>query len=155
MLIRKKFKDSFFEKNQLTDNVTSYLTTHSSTNNQYIFNNITNLINDCMADGEREEAEKKFKNHETITLNFTNTKGETETVTVDNITDWEKYSDWNKVLLIPVLITYDDPSSQNKQIISVQHDLKPSYVRLKGGSKGIDDPNYRLKLEVVSTNFGN
>ena len=108
-----------------------------------------------MDDGEREEAEKKFKNHETITLNFTNSKGETETVTVDNITDWEKYSDWNKVLLIPVLITYDDATSQNRQIISVQHDLKPSYVRLKGGSKGIDDPNYRIKLEVVSTNFGN
>lgn len=155
MLIRKKYKDSFFEKNQLTDNKSSYLTTHSSTSNQYVFNNITNLINDCLDDGEREEAEKKFKNHETITLNFTNSKGETETVTVDNITDWEKYSDWNKVLLIPVLITYDDATSQNRQIISVQHDLKPSYVRLKGGSKGIDDPNYRIKLEVVSTNFGN
>ena len=58
------------------------------------------------------------------------------------------------MLLIPVLITYDNATSQNRQIISVQHDLKPSYVRLKGGSKGIDDPNYRLKLEVVSTNFG-
>ncbi|MDD3036819.1 DUF4270 domain-containing protein [Bacteroides sp.] len=162
MLIRKKFKDSFFENNQLTDNITSYLTSHSTNINQYVFSNITNLVNDCVADGEREAAEKKFLKGETITLQFTNAEGETETKIVDNIIDWEKYSDWNKVLLIPVLITYDDPTSQNRQIISVQHDLKPGYVRLKGGSRATD-PNYskeeqdkfKLKLEVVSTNFGN
>lgn len=162
MLIRKKFKDSFFENNQLADNKSSFLASHNSTSNQYTFNNITNLINECVADGEREAAEKKFQKGETITLQFTNDEGETETKIVDNIIEWEKYSDWNKVILIPVLITYDDPTSQNRQIISVQHDLKPGYVSLKGGSRATD-PNYnkeeqdkfKLKLEVISTNFGN
>lgn len=78
-----------------------------------------------------------------------------------------KYSDWNKFILIPVLVTTDSSSSNSyygssSNVISIQHDLKPGYARLKGGSKGsIQDaqgnpsyPEYLLKLEVVSTNFG-
>ena len=37
MLIREKYKDSFFENNELTDNITSFLTSHSSVTNQYTF----------------------------------------------------------------------------------------------------------------------
>lgn len=75
---------------------------------------------------------------------------------VDNIKDWEELSDWNKVVLIPVLVTKDSSSSNSyygssssSQVISIQHDLKPSYARLKGGK----NPANKLKLEVVSTNF--
>ena len=39
-------------------------------------------------------------------------------------------------------------------IIRIQHDLKPGYVRLKGGSLGKTNPDYKLKLEVISTDFG-
>lgn len=158
LLIRKKYKDTFFENNKLSDGITSSLFDYSSYTNsftEYTYNNITQLINDCLADGEREAAEKKFSNHETITLQVTNSEGKTEPITVDNIKEWEKYSDWNKVVLIPVLVTKDSSSSNNyygngsSQVISIQHDLKPSYARLKGGT----NPNNKLKLEVVSTNF--
>ena len=86
-----------------------------------------------------------------------------ETKTATTIKEWEDYSEWNKFVLIPVLVTKDASSSNNyygtssSNIISIQHDLKPGYVRLKGGTKKLDgkpDPNNVLKLEVVSTNFG-
>ena len=159
LLIRKKHKDTFFEKNQLSDGITSVLCDYSSYTSsftEYTYNNITQLINDCLADGERDAAEKKFSNHETITLQVTDSEGKTKDAIVDNIKDWEELSDWNKVVLIPVLVTKDSSSSNSyygsssSQVISIQHDLKPSYARLKGGK----NPANKLKLEVVSTNFG-
>ena len=98
------------------------------------------MINNCLEDGEREEAEKKLKNG-TITLQITNSEGKTESKEVHDIEEWEKYSDWNKFILIPVLVTTDASSSNSyygssSNVISIQHDLKPGYARLKGGSKG-------------------
>lgn len=169
LLIRKKNKDEFFKKNQLSDGVTSVLFDHSSYSTgftEYTYNNITKLINHCLADGEREAAEKKLANGEKITLEITDAEGKTTNKTVDNIKDWEKYSDWNKVVLIPVLVTKDSSGNNgyygqtSSQVISIQHDLKPSYARLKGGSNGTEAATeeernkYKLKLEVISTNFG-
>ena len=116
--------------------------------------------------GEREEAEKKLKNGGTITLQITNSEGETDTQVVHDIEEWEKYSDWNKFILIPVLVTTDASSSNSyygssSNVISIQHDLKPGYARLKGGTNSTnaslpkeEQDKYKLKLEVVSTNFG-
>ena len=50
------------------------------------------------------------------------------------------------MVLIPVLVQYD--SSSNKNMISIQHDLQPGYVKLEGGPDGT-----KLKLEVTYTNF--
>lgn len=59
LLIRKKYKDSFFEKNQLSDEITSSLFRPTTTSfTQYTFNNITQMINDCLAD--REKQRKKY-----------------------------------------------------------------------------------------------
>lgn len=179
LLIRKKYKDTFFENNKLSDGITSSLFDYSSyTNNftEYTYNNITQLINDCLADGEREAAEKELLKGP-ITLKITNSEGKIIDQSVSSIEEWEKYSDWNKVVLIPVLVTKDSSSSNNyygtssSQVISIQHDLKPSYARLKGGTEMIQEKKdgklqYNpdgtpkmvhknpLKLEVVSTNFG-
>lgn len=151
LLIRKKYKDIFFEQNQLSDGITSVLFDYSSYTNsftEYTYNNITQLINDCLAD--RKAAEKELLKGP-ITLKVTDSEGETVDQPVATIEEWEKYSDWNKVVLIPVLVTKDSSSSNNSntppKIISIQHDLKPSYARLKGGK------NNPLKLEVLSTNF--
>ena len=75
----------------------------------------------------------------------------------------DRGEDWNKFVLIPVLVTKDSSSNSyygSSNVISIQHDLKPSYARLKGGSKATDTSfskeerdKYKLKLEVVSTNF--
>ena len=162
LLIRKKYKDSFFKNNQLSDGITSSLFVAPTTTNftQYTFNNITQMINNCLGDGEREKAEKSLP----MTLETINSSGEKEKRIVTTIEEWEKYSDWNKFILVPVLVTKDSSSSNSNHgssnIISIQHDLKPGYARLKGGSKGKDaqgnpsHPEYLLKLEVVSTNFG-
>lgn len=46
------------------------------------------MINNCLEDGEREEAEKKLKNG-TITLQITNSEGKTESKEVHDIEEWE------------------------------------------------------------------
>ena len=165
LLIRKKYKDSFFKGNQLSDGITSSLFTSTTTSfTQYTFNNITQMINDCLAD--REKAEKEIHEKGSITIKITDLDGNSKDETVNNIKDWEDLSEWNKFVLIPVLVTTDSSSSNSyygsSNVISIQHDLKPGYARLKGGKKGtIQDakgnpvyPEYVLKLEVVSTNFG-
>lgn len=162
MLIRKKLKDSFFESNQLSDGISSFLTSHSSSANQYTFSNITKLINACVED--EKAAQKVFDDKKSIEIEvWDETTGIKSKETVNNIDDWRSLSGWNKVVLIPVLVGYDASGNSGgaPNIISVQHDLKPGYVRLKGGSKGELEnngipafPDYRLKLEVVSTNFG-
>lgn len=154
MLIRKRFKDSFFEKNQLVDGISSYLASHASNTNQYTFSNVTKLVNACLSD--REAAVQKLKSG-SITLEDIKDEHGTP-VTVSTIEAWEEKTEWDKVVLIPVLVTYDSSSSNpygDPNVISIQHDLKPGYVRLKGGSRNgvpISD-EYKLKLEVVSTNF--
>lgn len=173
LLIRKKYKDNFFKGNQLSDGITSSLFTPTTTSfTQYTFNNITQMINDCLGDGEREKAEKSLP----MTLEITNSLGEKEIKPINTIEEWEKYSDWNKFILIPVLVTTDSSSSNSyygssSNVISIQHDLKPGYARLKGGTEMIQEvkdgtPQYNpdgspkmihknpLKLEVVSTSFG-
>ena len=163
LLIRKKYKDSFFKGNQLSDGITSSLFTTTTTSfTQYTFNNITQMINDCLGDGEREKAEKSLP----MTLEIINSLGEKEEKVVTTIEEWEEYSDWNKFILIPVLVTTDSSSSNSyygssSNVISIQHDLKPGYARLKGGTNATnaslpkeEQDKYKLKLEVVSTNFG-
>lgn len=132
LLLREKERQSFFEENKLTDNITSYLAVHNATinskptTNQYVFTNLTRLINTCV--NEKLEAKKKAG-------------------ASWNEAAWEAENpDWNKVVLIPVLVQYD--SSSNKNMISIQHDLQPGYVKLEGGQNGP-----KLKLEVTYTNF--
>lgn len=154
MLIREKDKESFFANNQLNDGVSSFLTSHNTSTNQYTFSNITRLINACIND--RKAAERDIKEKGTVTYKVYNEKTEKdESKTTNDITEWEEDTKWDKVVLIPVLVTYDSSSSSNgtSNIIGIQHDLKPGYVKLKGGKLGKDNPNYRLNLEVVYTNF--
>lgn len=150
MLIRKSMKDSFFENNKLADNISSYLTSHSTTSNQYVFNNITKLVNACIND--RKAAINELK--ETGSIKLKDDKGKV-IETLSSIQDWETKTEWDKVVLIPVLVTDDGSNNTTGQsnIISVQHDLKPGYVRLKGGLLGETNDEYKLKLEVISTDF--
>lgn len=47
LMIHKDEMHTFFEKNQLTDNISSFYTTYNSTNNGYEYSNIARLINYC------------------------------------------------------------------------------------------------------------
>ena len=132
LLVRKSDYLSFFENGEITDNTTSFIATHNSVaTNQYVFNNVARLVTTCI--NEKKAAREEARQKAGAAWNETAWKA-----------TWEAENpDWDKVLLIPVTVTYDNNSSQ---MIGVQHDLKPSYARLVGGPEGDV-----LRLEVVST----
>ncbi|NDV64948.1 DUF4270 domain-containing protein [Bacteroides sp. 224] len=107
LLIREKDYKSFFEENKIIDNTTSYYATHDSSNNQYVFYNLARLIKTCIT--EKENAKKAAG-------------------TNWNEAEWDKEN--GKVLLVPVIINLDS----NKNITSIQNDMKPGYVKLRGGT---------------------
>lgn len=155
MLIRSKDKEWFFANNKLNDGVSSFLTSHS--NNQYTFSNITKLINACV--NEKKEAERiiiKEKKSIDIENVYNEKTGTFDKITVTTMEEWEKITQWDKVTLIPVVVTYDSANSNysTPNIIGIKHDLKPAYVKLKGGSIGDTDHTYQLDLNVIFTNFG-
>ncbi len=107
LMVRKSEMYDFFLKNKSYDNVTSYYASFNATYNQYVYSNISRLINYCR--NEREEG-----------------------LAADP--EWEsKNPDWNKVVLIPVSTTLDG----NGNIVGVTHDLKMNSVRLRGGDDKI------------------
>ena len=61
LLVREKEKESFFQDNKINDDVTSYIAQHNAiNNNQYVFSNLSRLINTCLA--ERAAAVTALKN---------------------------------------------------------------------------------------------
>lgn len=139
LLIRKKDLKKFFEENQLSDNVTSFTTTHNSiATNQYTFRNIARLVTTCI--NEKQAAKKKAK--EAAGATWDEKKWE------DDWANNEETKEWNKVLLIPVAVNYNG-TGQNATMIGILNDLQPTYAKLKGGPDG--GP---LQIEVTSTSFG-
>jgi hypothetical protein len=115
VLLREKDAYTFFEKNSLPDNKSSYYAQYS-TKNEYAFANITNLINYCIAEKE------------------TIKKGEGKDWTKEQWDKWEKDTKWNSIVIVPVVINWE----QNTQIpspLSIENDLKPGAIKLKGGEK--------------------
>lgn len=158
LLLREKEKNTFFEKNKLADNVTSYLSTMNTSQNEYSFNNVAKLIKACFND--KKAAEEEIKKSGKVKYEvFNEKKGKYETKETGDINVWKAESNWDKVVIIPVIVELDTQTNPNQQpqIISISHDLKPSYARLKGGANGmLPGDTYkdnRLKLEIVSTNF--
>ncbi|WP_390596671.1 DUF4270 domain-containing protein [Bacteroides sp. f07] len=159
LLIRKNDKDDFFKNNKLSDGITSSLFDNSSSTSsftQYTFNNITQMINKCLADSTAAQKEIDDKGFIMVSIpDPDDPKGPKIEQKVEEIGIWKELTEWDKFVLIPVLVTKDSSSSNNyygngsSQIISIQHDLKPSYARLKGGT----NPANVLQLEVVSTSF--
>lgn len=105
LLVRlNEYEKGFFESYQVADNKTSYLTTFSTSNNTYTFNNIARLVATCIQ--EKKAAMSRGEDIEQINPNY------------------------NKVLLIPVETTYD--SSNN--LVKLNHDFSVSCARLVGGN---------------------
>lgn len=137
LLLRKKDLKSFFEENKVPDNITSFSVDHNNVaTNQYTFMNIARLITTCI---NEKKAEK---------------------IKAGAAWDEKREKQWiedNKVLLIPVSATYE-LSNNTKKLIGIQHNLAPSYARLKGGpatENGAEDGKVKtpLKLEVIYTTF--
>lgn len=150
LLIRKQDLKSFFEDNKIRDNITSFTATHNaSAMNQYSFNNIARLVTTCI--NEKQAAKKKAR--EAAGSSWDEAKWETDWKTNDATKDWDK------VLLIPVTITYDSNtnSSGGRNVTGITNDLRPGYARLKGGSEKnasgqVTNP---IKIEVTYTTFNN
>lgn len=140
LLIRKSEMEQFFIENKVGDNITSYEVAHNSTTNTYTFNNLNRLIQTAVSEKNKakEEAEKER-----------GTTWSDESWTKKWIED---NPDWNKVVLIPITVKYKI-SQQGEVVgtISVQHDLRPGCVKLKGGDpeQGGDE----LVLQVVHSTF--
>ncbi|WP_321332815.1 DUF4270 domain-containing protein [uncultured Bacteroides sp.] len=128
LLVREKDMKTFFENNQLPDNVTSFLAQrNTSGTNQYTYSNLSRLITTCVA--EKNEAKKKAGSSW-------------------NEQQWTESNPlWNKIVVIPVAVNTTQDTSGNVTIASIQNDMKPSYVKLKGGA------NTKLKLEVTYSQF--
>ena len=109
LMLRKKDLHTFFEKNESFDNITSFLSTLDTKNNNYRFDNITRLIDYCIA--EKNKGLKEDAN-------------------------WlQKHPDWNKVVLLPVRPERDSQGN----IIGAQNNLDMESTRLKGGASGKDE----------------
>ncbi len=137
LLVRKKDYRKFFENNEVPDDITSYVATHNAEEtNQYTFGNIARLVSYCINEKKqaREAAGDAWDEEK-----------------------WMEENEWDKVLLIPVVVTTSNDSYQSTRIINVQHDLEPGYAKLYGGPEregGADSPlKNPLKLEVTYTSF--
>lgn len=138
LLVREKDRKTFFENNEINNNITSYYAEHNYRTNQYVFNNLTLLISTCLE--EKKGIMKK------------------ENLTDEDFT--KKYPAWDKVALIPVLVGRDASNNGEGNVISIQNDLRPGYAKLKGGLNGTDASvpeedraKYKLKMEVIYTSF--
>lgn len=120
LLIREKEADAFFVDNKLPNNTTSY--TAYLSNNQYAFTNITRLVTTYIK--EMEDAKKEDPN-----------------------LDEEQWLKDNPVVIIPVTIGQSS-SPAGPVINNVQHDMRPTYVKIKGGQNGS-----ALDLQVIYSKF--
>lgn len=113
LMVRKSEMHTFFEKNRLTDNITSYYTTYNSQFNRYEYNNIARLVIHCNNERQAWLDAHPDKNENDYAIAF---------------------PDWDKVMLIPVTTIRDS----NSNIVNFRHDLSLNSTRLVGGKDLIE-----------------
>lgn len=150
MLIRTKDVKDFFEKNMLPDEKTSFLSSREAkVPNKYSFSNISNLVYATITELKDLTPERVALNAERVALNVERVKPGADVAAVDakikvvdakiKVVD-DKIKALDEFVLIPVVV--DTDKSQNNNLVSVRHDLRPGYLKLKGG-------NTPLKMEVI------
>lgn len=104
LMLPKDSLYSYFEKSNVPDNKTSYITAYSSSYNTYTFSNISNLITELWKMKEQQLAADP---------------------------EWTvKHPNWNRVVLVP--ITYST-STTSSAPTSVEHNMGLTSTRLVGG----------------------
>lgn len=131
LMVQKDSLYSFFEKNKLHNNKTSFLIPRDSYTDQttrktvyynsYTFSNISNLV--------RAMAEEKAKGGSSYTTQHPN---------------------WNKVVLVPVSVSTTQSSSNSVVYNKIINDMSLTSTRLIGGSA---NPHEQLKISVVYSKF--
>lgn len=110
LMVRKSKLDEFFKNNQLNDNLTSYVTSTSSSentySNTYVFPNIRNLML-ALRDEAASEVETSTKSYMSRGMSRLEARKQA-------YEDYKKkYPDWNKVLLVPVTATTTTSTSSS------------------------------------------
>lgn len=139
LLLRKSELETFFKDNKLNDNITSYEVSRDTTTNIYRFRNLNRLVQTVV--DEKNVAKKKDEKE----------SGKTWTDDLWNKKWKEENPDWDKVVLVPIAVNRTTDQQGNSSIISIQHDLRPGYVKLKGGNP--NEGGDMLNLKVVHSHF--
>lgn len=120
LMIERDSLFSFFENERLTDNITSYMASYSSSNNTYTFNNISGLVS------------KLYSNKKKGGSNFE-----------------QQHPNWNKVVLIPVKTITTTQSSyytSSTTVTGITNEMSMTSVRLIGGYKNSHAP---IQISVI------
>lgn len=104
LMLPKDSLYTFFERSNVTDNKTSYISEYSSKTNTYTFANISNLITELWTMKEQQQAADP--------------------------TWTTKHPNWNRVVLVP--ITYSTSTTSTKPT-SIEHNMGLTSTRLVGG----------------------
>jgi len=111
LMVEKDSLNTFFEKNKVPDNKTTFYTSYVSSYNTYTFTNVSNLIT---ALWNQKQAGLKAD------------------------PQWvAKHPNWNRVVLVPITTTV---SSSTSSVISVEHDMSLTSTRLVGGPNNANSP---------------
>ena len=120
LMVERDSLSNFFEKNEIPDNITSYLATLNTKYNSYTFNNISSLIN---------------------YLYLKKTEGGANFTT--------EHPNWNKVVLVPVQTTTATKTSYGSTtttIGAVNNEMSITSSRLVGGP---DNPRDPIRISVI------
>lgn len=136
LLVKKSDMFSYFEKEQLPSDGSSYISSFNKMYNAYVFSNIGQLITN-------------LKNERDKGAGVLNTDNE-----IQRLAKYEKWEsenpDWNKVMLIPVATEYTTTANSYgqtvKQLLRVRNELSLRSAKLEGG----DD---NLEMTVVYSRF--
>lgn len=136
LMVRKGDMKEFFEKDKLSDNITSYLTEYSSTNNVYQFSNVARLV--AYLRDERDKGAGVVS-------------GDNESQRNAKYASWEAlHPDWNKVMIIPVNAEYATITTSfgvQKKLMRIQHNLSLTSTRIEGGK---DNP---VDISVIYSRY--
>lgn len=134
LMVRSGERVRFFENNEVPDNITSYIVSHTTNSTNYTFSNIARIVTTIISERKAAKLKAEKEGH------------------VWDETAWEAANpDWNKVTLVPVTVDFD--SSTSNSIIKVTHDLKPGLLKLKGANATTSDEQ-KVKIDVTYTRFG-
>ena len=127
LMVRKADATTFFKNRSVANGQTSFTASFSSADNTYSFANIGRLLTYCHYEKLKGMREQGLTSEE-----------------------WNsQHPDWNKVLIIPVDVSYTTDSYGNVSQVSVTHNLELNSVRLVGG----DNALYPIKMQVIYSNF--
>lgn len=117
LMVHKDSLENFFKENKIADYKTSFIATYSATQNSYVFNNISGMVNMMY---QEKLAGRASEN-------------------------------WNKVVLIPVTLSYSNTSTGlTSSITKLTHDMSLTSTRLVGGSNSKYGP---IKISVIYSKF--